>query len=385
MNQSCTEYFLHKYSPSRNEKSFTNYKFGRSGSVSGFNGTKTREWENEKSFYESKKRDSQGFQQTTWKIEGEIQGLKEVLNKVEGSNVYMQTQIGCYEKEIRKLNDKVEVERKDWARQVELLKSELERLKKGGIYKEKLEVDGYDKLKQEIFVQDMRKNALFEENLQLRTRFEEEKQNFIDKLTQKDEIIEKLQSELEKTQKVNESLKEVCRKQQFDIKILCEEAENLTKSCEKISNLNTKRKPASVTFSNSHYIHKSQKEKKVPDSALSKSVYHKKCKNPNFTSSISSNNQDFGRKNIYVGYDTNQELFLKNKVKNLETEIAEVNKDYKKLLTSTKPGSQTYLKYKKQINNIAKMLETKSKSLYKDKRRYSSLISQHSLSSDSIT
>lgn len=373
MKDSCTEYFVHKYDflqTAEDLKRSGMSKMERSGSLGGFDSKKTLDWELEKTVLGMKKEESQRIQETIVKIEE----LKEIVNKVEENNSYLQAQVRLYENEVKVLNKQLENERNDWALQVDKLENELDYANNINFYKEIVDSDTAYQFRKTNFELELKKKSIVGENSQLRKKLEEEKLNFTQKLKQKDDLIDKLQFELSKSQAEIKNLQILSEKQRFDLKILSEAPEY---------QLKTSKKSNSKHLTPNQFLYsESNRQKKPPESAVTKSVFHKKCKNVKFSIPKPSHPLDFGRKSTYVGYDSNQELFLKDKIKKLESEISDVNKDYKKLLTSTKPGSKSYLKYKKEINSVAKMLETRSKSLYSDKRRYSSLISRNSLSSD---
>jgi chromosome segregation ATPase len=393
MNQSSTEYFLRKYS---NRGSFSQSNFNRNGFSSLFETSPVvgRQWiqkEEESSKFNKKTKD---LQRKSWKMQDQLDELQDIMKKVEGKNIYLTAQVEYYQNELRTLNQLMIQEQASLQEQVRKLKNQLDSIKDNANSSQKTEnhldlhFNENSHLRDTIQQMKIKENQLLEEISRLFKILDREKVDWLEKIVLKEkefsEIVKDKDLEIFRLKKENEELRCKGIEQDFSIKVMKEDLEELKISAEDLKKHKKVKKSSKVCFSprNSEKVisRSSQRLKNDLNESKSGSIYHKSCKNPNFSTTSS---KDFGRTEIFLtNQEKNQEKALKDQVKKLEKQIGQVNRDYRRLIYSTTPGSEGYFKHKKEVDSLARALEEKSKSLFDVKRRYSSLIRSFSLSSD---
>ena len=80
------------------------------------------------------------------------------------------------------------------------------------------------------------------------------------------------------------------------------------------------------------------------------------------------------KQKVLVPSYLNKEGKLQDTIQNLEDEIAEINSNYKRLISKTQDGTSDYLKCKEEIDKLARLIDEKSKALFAAKRKYSSMV-----------
>lgn len=394
MNESSVDYFLKKYSPevlnfqqdcgvgnrgqrnlARSASAFEVYN-EKMGATAGLDLNQSSRLD-----VFNKTRD---LQEDTWKLKGEVENINQVMEKLQGKNAYLRAQVEFYENEINRLNLSMGQDRKVLESNIYSLKHQLELAKSFSHsvdFKTSYEISPNWRLQQAVAGFEEREKKLLDEisnlknlidrqQVELLTRAENKENQFSSQLKEKDLEIKRLKEE-------NENLRSKCIEKDFSIKILNQELEDLKPASVLDKPTRSKKSDKNICVSPKRDLKKNKNfQSKVLET--SESVYHKACKNPNFN----GNQKDFGRTEVLISnQDKIQERVLKERVKKLEQEIANVNKDYRKLINSTRPGSSGYFKYKEEVDKLAKALEEKSKNLFDVKNKYSNLIRSYSLSS----
>ena len=395
MNESSVDYFLKKYSPgvlNRKQDSEDSKRIERNlaRSASAFevykgNQIKTAGLDFDRSMRLDAVNKTRDLQQDTWKLKAEVEDINLIMEKLQGKNTHLQAQVEHYEHEINRLNVSMSQDRKVLESNIFNLKHQLELAKSlsyPGDFRASHESPTNWRLQQAVAGFQERERTLLDEisylknlidsqQLELHASVENKENKFISQLKEKDLEIKSLKEE-------NEHFRSKCIEKDFLIQILNQEIEDLKPPSAADKPSRSKKSGKSGCSSTKKDLKGDKNLHTSKDLETSGSIYHRTCKNPNFNGSL----KDFGRTEVLISnQDKIQERVLKERVKKLEQEITNVNKDYRKLINSTRPGSTGYFRYKQEIDKLAKALEVKSKNLYDVKNKYSNLIRSYSLSS----
>ena len=88
------------------------------------------------------------------------------------------------------------------------------------------------------------------------------------------------------------------------------------------------------------------------------------------------------RKKVSAPSYLKSEEKLQDLISSLEREIEDINTHYRRLLQTSQEGGSGYLTLKKELDDMAKVLDEKTKSLFSAKRRYSTIIREKMMKFD---
>ena len=304
---------------------------------------------------------------------------------LEDQVTFLKTQMEFYETENKKMQEQFFIEKENWMLQMESLKRQLQYKQIEGNSSSssvKLEKEENRMLREQVMQLKNNEVELNCELDELRRAFDREKGKMQESVGLKDIemktcsgefqlVLQQMKQEQERLQQACANLNgNVCEK---DKKI--KELENVLRLSEEAREALKKQQMATQDFIKDVV---SVNEQLV--GSLQKSSNPKNKKRTNSASRKSNTlpkpfqDEDSQRKKVSIPSYLNNESKIQETIQNLEEEIQEINSNYKKLLIKTNDGSSDYLKYKEEIDNLAKLLEEKSKTLFAAKRKYSSMV-----------
>lgn len=320
----------------------------------------------------------------TLDLDSELKFYSNKNRSLEEQVTFLKTQMEFYETENKKMQEQFFIEKENWMLQMESLKRQLQYKQIEGnssISSVKLEKEENRMLREQMMQLKNNEVELNCELDELRRAFEREKNKMQESVSLKDiemkTCVGEFQLTLQQMKQEKEKLQQVCANLNGDLnekdkKI--KELENVLRLSEEAREALKKQQTATQDFIKDVV---SVNEQLV--GSLQKSSNPKK-KRSNSTSKKSKTlpkhfqDEDPVRKKVSVPSYLNNESKIQETIQNLEEEIQEINSNYKKLLIKTNDGSSDYLKYKEEIDNLAKLLEEKSKTLFAAKRKYSSMV-----------
>ena len=336
----------------------------------------------------------------TFELENDLKLLLVKSKSLEDQNSFLKSQIEFYESENKRSSEQFSIEKENLVLQIENFKRQIK-------YKQieensaassvRIEKEENKNLRDQILkIRENEKN-LAEEHKKMVKTFEKEKQEYIEKLQIAKEEAKDLSNDYEilvqELKQENDKLKSVCGSQNSCIANLekkIKELEHMNELSEEARQALKKQQIATQDFIKDvvsvneqlvSSLKKAPRKSPAPKSK-EKSPLHKSKNSFSAVNLKPPFDEKKMRKKVSAPSYLKSEEKLQDLISNLEREIEDINTHYRRLLQTSQEGGSGYLTLKKELDDMAKVLDEKTKSLFSAKRRYSTIIREKMMKFD---
>jgi myosin heavy subunit len=333
----------------------------------------------------------------TLELESEVKLLTGKIKNFEDQNNFLKTQLEFYEAENKRTLDQYTIDKENWILQYENLKRQYQQKQIGenaNTQSVKIDKEENKHLRDQVSKLRNTEKILSEEIRDLKKNIEKDREDYRSKMKLGEQEIKNLQDDYEisiqELKQENEKLKNICSFQNNSIS----ECEKKIRELERIKKLSEEAREAlkkqqqateyfikDVVSVNGQLVDTLKKDPRKSsiskDYEPSSSSSFKRLKSSSSSSGLKTAPEDKNaRKRVSVPSYLNNEIKLQEQVSELENEIAEINTKYKTLLQTSENENSDYLKLKKDLDGMAKLIDEKNKNLFAAKRKLSSLLRQ---------